>query len=202
MENQQQYSPVYQGDHRYLNNADYVQMAIRLGWLPSYPQFDRNSLSFVDDYQTKDIKEIQKRVVEELKAGTLHFAAEDPDAKQNQPKNFFLWRSNLFASSGKGAEYFMKHLLGAENGLLAKANTRLKPESMVWHDEDTTGKLDLVVDMDFRMVSTAMYSDVVLPAATWYEKRGPVVNRHAPLHSPVQQGDQSDVGITLRLATV
>ena len=25
-----------------------------------------------------------------------------------------------FASSGKGAEYFMKHLLGAENGLLAK----------------------------------------------------------------------------------
>lgn len=170
MENRQQYSPVYQGDHRYLNNADYVQMAIRLGWLPSYPQFDRNSLSFVDDYQTKDIKEIQKRVVGELKAGTLHFAAEDPDAKQNQPKNFFLWRSNLFASSGKGAEYFMKHLLGAENGLLAKANTRLKPESMVWHDEDTTGKLDLVVDMDFRMVSTAMYSDVVLPAATWYEK--------------------------------
>ena len=170
MDNQKQYSPVYKGAHRYLNNADYVQMAIRLGWLPSYPQFDRNSLSFVDDYQTKDIQEISKRVVEELKAGTLHFAAEDPDAKRNQPKNFFLWRSNLFASSGKGAEYFMKHLLGAENGLLAKANTRLKPESMVWHDEETTGKLDLVVDMDFRMVSTAMYSDVVLPAATWYEK--------------------------------
>ncbi|RVU70966.1 MULTISPECIES: nitrate reductase subunit alpha [Lactobacillus] len=170
MDNQKQYSPVYGSSHQYLHNADYVQMAIRLGWLPSYPQFNRSSLSFVKDYGTKDIKEISAKVVDELKKGTLQFAAEDPDAKINQPKNFFLWRSNLFASSGKGAEYFMKHLLGAENGLLAKPNARLKPEDMIWHDEETTGKLDLVVDMDFRMVSTAMYSDVVLPAATWYEK--------------------------------
>ncbi|WP_172395763.1 molybdopterin-dependent oxidoreductase, partial [Limosilactobacillus reuteri] len=96
---------------------------------------------------------------------------EDPDANQNQPKAFFLWRSNLFASSGKGAEYFMKHLLGAENGLLAKPNDRVKPQDMVWRDKGAIGKLDLVVDMDFRMVSTPMYSDVVLPAATWYEKK-------------------------------
>lgn len=170
LDNQAQYSPVYHAKHRYLNNADYTQMAIRLGWLPSYPQFDRSSLSFAKDYHTTDETEIQKHVVEELKQGSLHFAASDPDAKQNQPKAFFLWRSNLFASSGKGAEYFMKHLLGTENGLLAQPNRRLKPETMVWHDEDTTGKLDLVVDIDFRMVSTGMYSDVVLPAATWYEK--------------------------------
>ncbi|POD84047.1 Nitrate reductase [Lactiplantibacillus plantarum subsp. plantarum] len=51
--------------------------------------------------------------VEELKSGQLHFAAEDPDANQNQPKGLFIWRSNLFTSSGKGQEYFMKHLLGA-----------------------------------------------------------------------------------------
>lgn len=170
MDNQAQYSPVYKGTHRYLNNADYTQMAIRLGWLPSYPEFDRNSLSFTKDYGTTDMQAISRHVVEELENGKLHFAAEDPDAKQNQPKAFFLWRSNLFASSGKGAEYFMKHLLGAENGLLAKPNNRLKPQDMVWRDGDTTGKLDLVVDMDFRMVSTAMYSDIVLPAATWYEK--------------------------------
>jgi nitrate reductase alpha subunit len=30
--------------------------------------------------------------------------------------------------------------------------------------------MDLVVDLNFRMDSSALYSDVVLPAATWYEK--------------------------------
>lgn len=171
IDNQAQKSPVWKSKHSYLHNADYNQMAIRLGWLPSYPQFDRNPLSFAKDYNTTDIDEISKKVVDELKKGTLHFAAEDPDANQNQPKAFFLWRSNLFASSGKGAEYFMKHLLGAENGLLAKPNDRVKPQDMVWRDKGAIGKLDLVVDMDFRMVSTPMYSDVVLPAATWYEKK-------------------------------
>ena len=41
---------------------------------------------------------------------------------------------------------------------------------MVWREEAPTGKLDLLVDLDFRMTSTTVYSDVVLPAATWYEK--------------------------------
>lgn len=163
-------SPVVQTKHHYDHAADYNQLAIRLGWLPSYPQFDRSSLSFSDKYGSTDINEISKQVVKELKDGSLHFAAEDPDAKQNQPKGLFIWRSNLFTSSGKGQEYFMKHLLGTENGLLAKTNERQKPEEMVWNDDTITGKLDLVIDMDFRMVATPMYSDVILPAATWYEK--------------------------------
>ena len=32
------------------------------------------------------------------------------------------------------------------------------------------GKLDLFVDLDFRMAASALYSDVVLPTAMWYEK--------------------------------
>ena len=32
------------------------------------------------------------------------------------------------------------------------------------------GKLDLMMSIDFRMTSTTLVSDVVLPAATWYEK--------------------------------
>lgn len=163
-------SPVIKSKHAYDHGADYNQLAARLGWLPSYPQFDRSSLSFSKTYGTTDLKEVSKRVVDELKSGSLHFASEDPDANQNQPKGLFIWRSNLFASSGKGQEYFMKHLLGSENGLLAKPNTRTKPEEMVWNDKIITGKLDLAIDLDFRMVSTPMYSDVILPAATWYEK--------------------------------
>src|ERR1035441_10147316 len=30
--------------------------------------------------------------------------------------------------------------------------------------------MDLVVDLNFRMDTSALYSDLVLPAATWYEK--------------------------------
>ena len=33
-----------------------------------------------------------------------------------------------------------------------------------------SGKMDLVVDLNFRMDTSALYSDIVLPAATWYEK--------------------------------
>lgn len=64
----------------------------------------------------------------------------------------------------------MKHILGAENGLLAKQSENFKPKDMEWDEESVTGKLDLAVDFDFRMVTTPLYSDIVLPAATWYEK--------------------------------
>ena len=63
----------------------------------------------------------------------------------------------------------MKHLLGTKSGLLATPNEDEKPEEITWREE-TTGKLDLVVSLDFRMTATPLYSDIVLPAATWYEK--------------------------------
>jgi len=40
---------------------------------------------------------------------------------------------------------------------------------VVWRD-GVEGKLDLLVTLDFRMSTTCMYSDIVLPTATWYEK--------------------------------
>ena len=44
------------------------------------------------------------------------------------------------------------------------------PRTCVWRDEAPEGKLDLLLTLDFRMTSTTIFSDVVLPAATWYEK--------------------------------
>ena len=41
---------------------------------------------------------------------------------------------------------------------------------MKWRDEAPEGKLDLLMTIDFRQTSTTIFSDVVLPAATWYEK--------------------------------
>ena len=47
---------------------------------------------------------------------------------------------------------------------------RQKPVDVAWHDAAPEGKLDLLVTLDFRMSTTAVYSDIVLPTATWYEK--------------------------------
>lgn len=152
--------------------ADYNVLAARLGWLPSYPQFDCNSLLFGEEAKDAgdDSNEaILQRAVESVKSKKTKFAIEDPDAKKNHPKTLFVWRSNLISSSAKGQEYFMKHLLGTKSGLLANPNETDKPEEIVWREE-TNGKLDLLVALDFRMTATPLYADVVLPAATWYEK--------------------------------
>jgi nitrate reductase alpha subunit len=80
---------------------------------------------------------------------------------------------NLLGSSGKGHEYFLKHLLGTSHGVMGKdlgEEGRSKPKEAVWHEKGPEGKLDLLVTLDFRMSTTCVYSDIVLPTATWYEK--------------------------------
>lgn len=159
-------------DLKHQHPADYNVLAARLGWLPSYPQFNKNSLLFAEEAKDEGIESneaILKRAINEVKSKQTQFAIEDPDLKKNHPKSLFIWRSNLISSSAKGQEYFMKHLLGTKSRLLATPNEDEKPEEITWREE-TTGKLDLVVSLDFRMTATPLYSDIVLPAATWYEK--------------------------------
>ena len=45
-----------------------------------------------------------------------------------------------------------------------------KPTEVEWHAQAPEGKLDLLVTLDFRMSTTCLYSDIVLPTASWYEK--------------------------------
>ncbi|HEU5471055.1 MAG TPA: nitrate reductase subunit alpha [Actinophytocola sp.] len=150
--------------------ADVIAMAARLGWMPSYPTFDRNPLDLADDAERSGLSTTDY-VVGELKAGRLRFACEDPDAPENFPRVLSVWRANLLGSSAKGNEYFLKHLLGADSSLRAQeAPPEARPKDVVWHDEAPIGKLDLLLSLDFRMTSTTLFSDVVLPAATWYEK--------------------------------
>src|SRR5205085_11623080 len=65
-----------------------------------------------------------------------------------------------------------KHLLGTtENAVrAAESPPELRPREVTWREEAPEGKLDLLMTVDFRMTSNALFSDVVLPAATWYEK--------------------------------
>ncbi|MGC8401780.1 molybdopterin-dependent oxidoreductase [Enterobacter mori] len=110
--------------------------------------------------------------VKSLKEGSIRFAAEQPENGKNHPRNLFIWRSNLLGSSGKGHEFMLKYLLGTEHGIQGKDLGKqggVKPEEVEWKDNGLDGKLDLVVTLDFRP-STCLYSDIVLPTATWYEK--------------------------------
>jgi nitrate reductase alpha subunit len=151
---------------------DYNVRAERMGWLPSAPQLKINPLSIAQKAKAAGLGP-KDYVATALKSGELELSCEDPDDPANWPRNMFVWRSNLLGSSGKGHEYFLKHLLGTENGVMGKdlgPEGAVRNKEVVWHDEAPCGKLDLLVTLDFRMSTTCVYSDIVLPTATWYEK--------------------------------
>ncbi len=98
---------------------DYNIRAERMGWLPSAPQLQTNPLEIAKEAAASG-QEPKDFVANALKNGTVTLSCEDPDHEANWPRNMFVWRSNLLGSSGKGHEYFLKHLLGTSNGLLGK----------------------------------------------------------------------------------
>ncbi|WP_194755773.1 nitrate reductase subunit alpha [Aliidiomarina indica] len=154
---------------------DFNTRAERMGWLPSAPQLGTNPLGLVAAAKQAGM-DVKSYVVDQLKKGSLKFACEQPENPQNFPRNMFIWRSNLLGSSGKGHEYMLKHLLGTKHGLLGKDLGEFggqKPDDVEWSEagaEGAEGKVDLWVTLDFRMSTTCLYSDIVLPTATWYEK--------------------------------
>ncbi|HRO32100.1 MAG TPA: nitrate reductase subunit alpha [Brevundimonas sp.] len=151
---------------------DFNAKAERLGWLPSAPALKTNPLEVARQAVEAGV-DPKDYAVQRLKDRSLEMSCMDPDDPANWPRNMFVWRSNLLGSSGKGHEYFLKHLLGAAHGVqgqdLGEAG-KAKPNEVAWHDDAPEGKLDLLVTLDFRMSTTAVYSDIVLPTATWYEK--------------------------------
>lgn len=98
---------------------DYNIRAERMGWLPSAPQLETNPLTIAAAAAAAG-QEVKDFVVDGLKDGRLRMSCENPDGERNWPRNLFVWRSNLLGSSGKGHEYFLKHLLGTSHGLLGK----------------------------------------------------------------------------------
>jgi nitrate reductase alpha subunit len=151
---------------------DYNAKAERMGWLPSSPQLQLNPIDLGRGLH--ESKGDPASVVSEgWKTGVIKPASLDPDNPVNWPRNMFFWRSNVLGASGKGHEYFLKHLVGSLHGVVGTdedAERIDRPQDVVWRDDAPVGKLDLMVNIDFRMSTTSMYSDIVLPTATWYEK--------------------------------
>jgi nitrate reductase alpha subunit len=151
------------------HTADVQVEAVRNGWLPFYPQFDRSSIEVVNDAKAAGIDPV-KFTVDQLKQQKLKFSVEDPDAPENWPRVWFIWRGNALMSSAKGHEFFLKHYLGTHTNAIAEDMAQGSVKEVAWHENAPQGKMDLVVDLNFRMDTSALYSDIVLPAATWYEK--------------------------------
>ncbi len=156
----------------YAHTADYNVRAVRLGWLPCYPQFNKSSIAICEEAQRAGAKtdaEIIDHVVKQVKSGSLEFSQQDPDAPENWPRVWFIWRANALGSSARGQEYFLKYVLGTHNNLIADEVAKPHLKEMKYR-ESPLGKLDLLVDLNMRMNTTPTYCDIVLPTAHWYEK--------------------------------
>ncbi len=141
----------------------------RMGWLPSAPQLQTNPLDVVDAAVAQG-KDPVAYAAEMLKNGSLNMSCDDPDNPANFPRNMFVWRSNVLGSSGKGHEYFLKYFLGTQNAMFGDEADAIRPSEVKFREEAAEGKLDLITVLDFRMSTTCLYGDIVLPTATWYEK--------------------------------
>ena len=155
-----------------LHVADQIFKSVRMGWMPYYPQFTQNSLdlgrdAIKDGAKSKD--EIKEYVLNKLKNKELTYSVSDPEAEKNHPKVWIIWRGNAITGSMKGHEYCFKHYLGTHTNQISQESDE-KTKLVNWGSVGAEGKMDLVVDLNFRMDSSSLYSDIILPAASWYEK--------------------------------
>lgn len=160
-------------DLRGTHTADVQAQAVRNGWLPFYPQFNKSPLKLMEEARASGAKtdeEAVSYVVAQLKEKQLRFSIDDPDAEENWPRVWFIWRGNALMASAKGHEYFLRHYLGTHDNAIAGEMAEGSVHDIEFHKKAPQGKMDLVVDLNFRMDTSALYSDLVLPAATWYEK--------------------------------
>ena len=118
---------------------------------PFYPQFDRSSLDLLSGSarcRREDRDEIVSWTVSQLKRRELKFSVEDPDAPENWPRVWFIWRGNALMASRKGPRVFpealsrhthQRHRRGdcgrlgerdrlAQNGSAGKDGPRRRPE--------------------------------------------------------------------------
>jgi nitrate reductase alpha subunit len=166
------YNTVPENDWTKQHTADTIFQSVRMGWMPFYPQFKENTLELskeaIKNGADSDEK-IIKYVLDKLKSKKLEYAIKDPEAPENYPRVWYIWRGNAIMGSMKGHEYALKHYLGTHsNGIATDSDDHTKEVN--WRDIAPEGKMDLIVDLNFRMDSSALYSDIVLPAASWYEK--------------------------------
>jgi nitrate reductase alpha subunit len=171
--NQADYNTVPKNDLSSMHSADMAVKAVRNGWMPFYPQFGKSNFDIVTDAEkagAKTEEEIKDYVVDKLKKKELVHSVAEPDDEINFPRVWYIWRGNALMSSAKGHEFFMNHYLGTHHNSIADEVADQFVKDIKFNSEAPKGKMDLIVNLNFRMDTSALYSDIVLPAASWYEK--------------------------------
>ena len=117
--------------------ADLYAKAARMGWLPAYPSFDRNPLDLAAAAEAEGIAAGRLRGARAEGRHACASRPRTPARPENFPRVLTLWRSNLFGSSSKGHEYFLKHLLGVTTSAVRSEESppELRPKEVVWRDE-------------------------------------------------------------------
>jgi nitrate reductase alpha subunit len=171
--NQADYNTVPKNELSSMHSADLVVKSVKNGWMPFYPQYNKSNLDIVSDAEKAGAKtedEIKNYVIDQLKNKDLEYSVVDPDNEVNFPRVWYIWRGNAIAGSAKGHEFFLKHYLGTHNNSIADEVADQFVKDIKFRSESPEGKMDLIVNLNFRMDTSALYSDIVLPAASWYEK--------------------------------
>ncbi|MCB9226934.1 MAG: nitrate reductase subunit alpha [Chitinophagales bacterium] len=156
-----------------MHTADWVVKSVRNGWMPFYPQYNKSNFDIVKDAQKNGANtddEIRNYIVSELKTGNLKHSVVQPDEEINFPRVWFIWRGNAIGTSAKGHEYFLDHYLGTHTNKIADEVAEDLVHDIEFKKQAPKGKMDLIIDINFRMDTSALYSDIVLPTASWYEK--------------------------------
>ncbi len=151
--------------------ADVIAQSARMGWMPSQPTFDRNPLDLCRR------RGARRHVRARLRGpGT---AGRPPPVRRRGPGRAGELPAGADDLAGQPARVVREgqrvlpqaparhRLLVAGDGGAAARRGRA---TSCGATRRPIGKLDLLLTLDFRMTSTTVYSDVVLPAATWYEK--------------------------------
>jgi nitrate reductase alpha subunit len=94
---------------------DAQSAAVKMGWLPFYPQFDDSSIELVRQAERAGAtrpEDVVQWTVDRLRTRATQFAVDHPDAPSNWPRVWIIWRANALHASAKGYEYFLRHYLG------------------------------------------------------------------------------------------
>jgi nitrate reductase alpha subunit len=169
-----------------------------LGWAPSYPQFNKQSLTVADEAAAREWPH-RRTTCAQLKSGDLKFAIEDPEAEENFPRILTSGGRTCFGSSARATSTSSSTCSAPTTpSRRREAGEEHRPQGIVWPTRPE-GKLDLLLthrlpddEFDALLRCRAAGRDVVREAR-------PQHHRHAPLRALLQPGHRPAVADQERL---
>ena len=168
-------SPLARGHLAGKHTADTIAQSARMGWMPFYPQFGTNPLQVAEDAQAAVDAGTAASPAAYVAGRAPRRLADLGHRGRRRPRELAT-HARAVAQQPHGLLRQGQRVLPAQPARDApqrhgqREPQAPRPSEVKWHDEAPEGKLDLLLSADFRMTSTTLLSDIVLPAATWYEK--------------------------------